>query len=292
MFQPYLKVAPMDFSSYNSIKNVNSSEFHNAVNSVYNKRVWGIYEKLDGANIQISFQKDGSYLVGSRNRWIMEGEDFYDIWNTLNKVQNVLNAFKGKELTLFGEIYGKGIQKRIHYGDEKYIKFFDIRNPNYISYDSVLSVASILNISDAFVQPLHFFDSLEEAANFNVEVMHGEGIIIKPVYEPLFLGCHRLIFKKKRESFNERVQRKEKPTIEGDPLHEIFCSYINENRMYSVFSKNGKIKSIDQLSSYIKLILDDAKKDFLEENDVPEDVDLKKIFNVGSKIATMLKGTL
>lgn len=75
-----------------------------------------------------------------------------------------------------------------------------------------------------------------------------------------------------------------------------FASYITENRLQSVFSKEGEIEKPKQIGQYIKWILFDAKEDFLK--DWGEKIKLldinqqKQIFNIGSKIANMLKNYL
>ena len=44
----------------------------------------------------------------------------------------------------------------------------------------------------------------------------------------------------------------------------IWSGYINENRLADLFSKYGEIQSNAEIGKYIKLMLEDAKEDFLE----------------------------
>lgn len=73
-----------------------------------------------------------------------------------------------------------------------------------------------------------------------------------------------------------------------------FKSYITENRLLSVFSKEGQIQSPKEIGKYIKLLLTDAQDDFLKDNDIShlDKQQQKDVFNVGSLIANMLKSYL
>ena len=68
--------------------------------------------------------------------------------------------------------------------------------------------------------------------------------------------------------------------------------------MLDTFSKHGEIQTPKDIGKYIKLILEDAKEDFLKDYNINElviDLDKNKekaIFNVGSRIVNLLKSKL
>ena len=72
--------------------------------------------------------------------------------------------------------------------------------------------------------------------------------------------------KKKNEAFTEVENRKKKHKEVDLTLlqkKETFLNYININRIKSVFSKEGEIESIKEIGKYIKLVLEDARNDFM-----------------------------
>lgn len=72
-----------------------------------------ITEKIDGTNAQIRIEQDGTFLTGSRTRWITpENDNFgFSRWAHDNKDAIVEQLGVG---THFGEWWGHGIQR--HYG--------------------------------------------------------------------------------------------------------------------------------------------------------------------------------
>ena len=111
------------------------------------------------------------------------------------------------------------------------------------------------------------------------------------------LGDSRFLVKKKSEKFKEKestkkLKPKEDLSSEVVNLMLEFKSYINDNRMLSAFSKEGPIERPQEMGKYIKLIIEDAKEDFLKDNVVPDSLSEKEqklIFNVGGLVADKLK---
>ena len=93
----------------------------------------------------------------------------------------------------------------------------------------------------------------------------------------------------------EKSKAKErKEHVPDHPLKAEFLTYINENRLESVFSKYGVIEKPQQIGEYIRYMLEDAKEDFLKDNDVSvlHKETLKEIFNAGHNIMKLLKEKL
>jgi len=124
-----------------------------------------------------------------------------------------------------------------------------------------------------------------------------EGVVIQP-RDKVYYDRHGespFILKKKNAEFKEKEQAKKVRVVdtEVERLNAEFASYVTDNRLQAVFSKEGEIESPKQIGSYIKLVMEDAKVDFLKdfEGDVAatSKAQQKQIFNVSKTIAGMLK---
>jgi len=270
-----------------------------------------IQEKLHGCNICLIFTPNEGMLVCSRNKILDPDESFFDVWNTLKKYEEELRAIQQYVDTtktimrVFGELVGSGINKGVDYMDEKFIRFFDI----YIDDKLIAPIHSMtlldnIGVTHMIVPIIGIVPSLQEALSFSCEFptkinpKEGnicEGIVIKS-YHNVFISPVGEVFylKKKNEKFKEK-QHEPKPIMELDEFdnwNNVFRTYITHNRVESTYSKMGIISENKQLVEYIKVILDDARKDFLkdygEELKGASKAQLKRVFNIGSTLASML----
>jgi len=306
----------MTFKKYSSIENSYQakyvSKFANYCPKIQDAQ-YVAREKLDGANIQLLFTPNKPMKVGKRTAFLEEGDKFFDIWSVLPKYKEELETLQkctdqwNKQLRVYGELVGPGINRRVNYGNEKTIWIFDV----YV--DGILmtqhELGQFLNrkmLGDMLVPTVGYFNSLKDALDVSVDFDSRvldikdnvtEGVIIQPLCEVIRSpNGERFILKKKGEKFKE-VERKKHPdqTKLQDPLvtklNLEFRSYVNKNRVLSVFSKHGEISEPKQIGEYLRYVLDDAKQDFLKENTVVglEDKQIKQVFNVGSMIVFMLK---
>lgn len=310
----------MDFRKYNSIENSYQTKFLLKVLSRHPELQEEQYiarEKIDGANIQLVFTPGQPMKVGKRTSFLNEGEAFFDIWNTLEKYKEELEILQNRTnltettIRLYGEIYGNGIQKRVDYGNEKYIVFFDIEVAGELQSQKYFDeIMRELGLNDFIPPKVGFYNNLNSALNFDVNFdSHilgkdnnpAEGIVIQPYNKVVYLfdTPDRFILKKKSDKFSEKEGVKEhKPREQINPellsILTNFRSYINTNRVLSVFSKHGEIQEPKEIGKYIKLILDDAKEDFLKDHEIPEldEKSTKIVFNVGTDIALLLRSYL
>lgn len=306
----------MSFRKYNSIENsyrakhvLKVLEWYPEVKDIK----YSIREKLDGSNIQLYFEPGQEMKVGKRSGFISKDENFFDVWETLKKYQRELDDIQDEVdmsnvcVRLYGEIYGQGVQKRVQYGEEKYIAFFDVEVDDEMwsqfAFERLMDELNITNLCPL----LGYAESLQEALDFNVdfdskilgiENNPSEGIVIKPYLKDYNLGNgQRFILKKKSDNFAEKMNVKpgEKRTQEASRLIKAkseFASYVNKNRLLGIFSKHGEIKNMDEFGRYIQLTLADAKEDFLKDYDITElsEKELKKVFSSGGKyVASLLK---
>lgn len=86
----------------------------------WNRTVY-VTEKLDGTNASIWIGEDGSFRTGSRNRWIVPGDDNYGFskWAHENK-EELMKLGPG---THFGEWWGQGIQRKYDLNEKRFSLF-------------------------------------------------------------------------------------------------------------------------------------------------------------------------
>lgn len=258
-----------------------------------------IYQiKYDGSNIQFIFEPYSDLQIGKRSGILPEDENFNGILDIIDRYMDIIEYFEdfsrmtGKSVNLYGEIYGQGIQRRIDYGPDKYIRFFDLAiDGEILPYKKVKDDFTYL-VDNYYVEtygPISF-DEI-----YMLEVPEGhEGIVIKP-YSISDENERQLRLKHKNEKFKEKGG-KSKPKKEKDPVVEEmtgkFLPFITDNRIKSVFSKEGEIETEDQIGKYIPLVMEDAIKDFEDEEDISHlsKNQLKQVKKNGSKeIVKLLK---
>lgn len=246
--------------------------------------------KYDGSNIQFIFEPHTPMQLASRKRLLEEGENFNGVLDILEDYRELIDWFQeycdeyNKNVNLYGEIYGPGIQNRINYGNEKEIGFFDVRiNGELLSLEQVLDIPYILGYYLPFYEEYIPFDKIQDVS---VPEEH-EGVVIKQYNK---VDNSLLFLKKKNEKFNEKSkEKKNKNKKQTDPIVNeyinYFLPYITENRVLSVFSKEGEIDSPDQIGYYIKMVNEDAIKDFEKDYDCSNLTknQRKQIFKSGNK---------
>jgi len=306
------------FKRYNSIENHYRQKY--ILNSLSQQPElenckYSIREKVDGANVQFFFQKGKKMEVGKRSSFLKEEDSFYDIWSVVARNDSILQRFQDFvdagdfKLRVYGELFGPAIQNRVDYGPIKNILFFDIElDGQMVSQQKFEEIMKLLNLEDEMVPLVGYADSLTEALNFSCdfdskviakENNPAEGIVIKPYEKEYTMGNgSRFLLKKKSEKFKEKESKGKAPKVEENLPQEVvslmleFRGYVNKNRVLSVFSKHGEIESPKEIGKYIQLVMDDAKEDFLKDNELPEGLEKKvekKIFNVGGHIVNLLK---
>lgn len=281
---------------------------------------YGAFEKLDGSNIQLIFYPGAytvlemmdSFQIASRSNKLNKEANFQGVClpDLVNKYFPILRQFQmlandaNVMINVYGELYGYGIQKRINYGKEKYLTFFDMRvNGEYISQKDFCSIMEDIEhktqIPNLYVRPSHIFCSLKTALTVNPDFVsifsptkdHAEGWVIKPwdIASSFYLKIKSDKFKEKTKV--REIKNKEY-TITVNKLKAYFNTLINENRVLSVFSKEGEIQEPNQIGDYVKWVLEDAKKDFYKEYNLGEDLtpeEIKYIFNGGKHVVEILR---
>lgn len=136
-----------------------------------------ITEKLDGTNASIYIDDDGTFLTGSRTRWITPEDDNYGFsrWAHANK-DELMKLGPGHH---FGEWWGQGIQ--CGYGlKEKRFSLFNTHSWNSSNTPECVSVVPLLYVGPNTEEAILL--SLASLAQVGSLAAHGfmqpEGIVI------------------------------------------------------------------------------------------------------------------
>lgn len=306
----------MTFIKYDSIENSYQDKYiHNTFK--YHPELMNceyiLEHKLDGSNIQFIFSPDttmDTFQICSRSHPLNREGSFLKVdlqeivaryWNELSFIQDTA-IHNEIEINIYGELFGDRIQRRINYGQIPLIKFFTVKiNGENVSQKQFYDWFS--NVGLDYMLPDNFgIVSFEEALDFNTEISsdlivnddHIEGIVIKPwdVASSFYL-------KKKNKKFLEKSKKKTIKNKEFSDnvnyLKTVFNEYLNENRVLSIFSKEGEIDNLSDLGKYIKLVLNDAKEDFFKDGNSFKDLDqneVRYIMNGSKHVVKILKNYL
>jgi hypothetical protein len=176
-------------------------------------------EKVDGTNARFGLV-DGVFKVGSRNQELKEGEPDsfgFGAWVLEQGIEQKLRGVSevGEDIIVYGEWYGKGIQKRLAYADGRHFCGFAVRKGraflpvldalDFIGGTLGLETAPILYQGEPTASVL---DALRVCLS-ETALIHGqadqshEGVVIWPVYP--FMDAHGdwVIAKHKRPEFEE-----------------------------------------------------------------------------------------
>lgn len=277
-----------------------------------------IEEKLNGSNIQLILQPDGKLLVATRKIIIdPEKDKLFGVAEILTKYSDVLShlfiytkSIK-THIRMYAELFGPGVQKGVYYGPEKRLAFFDMTVGDvFLAPKAFRELMIRLGLSHMVVPAIKIVQNLKDVLEFDCEFnsLLGvnreegenlmEGIVGKP-YALSFISPEgsRFCIKRKNKKFEEKQgEKKPKREIPQEifDLARLFELYITENRLLSVFSKNGPITDVSQIGDYIRWMLEDALEDFRKEVESNIDKqDLKIITKNAARITLeMLKNHL
>jgi hypothetical protein len=287
-----------------------------------------VLEKIHGTNFSIVFEPGNTPYFTSRNRVLEPEEDFFSLRDVaLGDGHNLLmDRFlrlardENVACQIYGELFGPGVNKGVFYGKERDFRFFDLRRGGFLLPHREFEAVMRPDLEHYIVPSLGIFKGLQSALDVEVEGVNSlltpeghegpnilEGVVIKP-YNKVILSPigYTFLLKKKTEKFQEVAKEPKTPRPSNEhpivaELNQRFSRYITDQRLQNVFSKEGVILDKKQLTKYIQLLLEDAKEEFLkdEENvkmlrELKDDPDfpkneLRKVYNVGSEPFKLLQ---
>lgn len=274
-----------------------------------------IVEKVHGANFQILIEPHNVQFA-KRSTLLDPHETFYGYQEVMGETEDLITTLqhwvtqqKQDSIRVYGELFGANIQKGVDYGEKKRFLAFDIEvNDVLMSQKYMLELFKELNLTHHLVPVLDIVKGLEEALNYNTKfdtlLMDkddniSEGVVIKPynnVYS--FEDGSPFYLKKKNKEFIQRAKQQiaktDNHSDEYVQVRELYKEYLTENRVTGIFSQHGEIQEPSQMGEYIKLVMDDAREDFLkdymEEFNRLSQQEKGRIFSVtGSEVAPILK---
>ncbi len=182
---------------------------------IQNKIKVMISEKVEGTNYSCTAFKDGTVSVNQRRHAIKEmpeqGE--HDFWKIsrekgiLEMAKNIQMDTNAEDVTIRGEMYGRGIQKNLYGLKAKELVFFDLMLTGiYVNVEQFFSYAEKFGFKGMLVPILAVDVYLDDwLAGKTVQQAAGgksklgfdyrEGIVIKPMVEQFHSDVGRLIIK-------------------------------------------------------------------------------------------------
>jgi len=307
----------MKFKKFASIENHYRQKYLAILNDRVPTQMWYSREKIHGANF--SFITDGDTVrVASRTQFVDSG--FYNCSEVIEKYASCVRLFKNEhypnasEIQLYGELFGKGIQAGVNYGDNKDFMAFDLRVD-----DTIVAInpdtASVLRKYAIHCAPLigvynNLEDALKESNEFPSRVataLYGtainddntaEGLVLQPMTSTFLSNGSRVLIKSKGDKWTEKNKRKgsDSKTSVANPFTTVAEQYVNQNRLDAVLSKLGDISPND-FGKVIKLLSEDVIIDMIKDDDLPEDWRKQDEFKLAGKgvmraVSTFLKTNL
>lgn len=300
----------MKFQKYSSLEQASKQKTINAaVDAGYAKILYGVTEKIHGANFGIHYSNEtGQIKFSRRSGFLDEGETFYSHTKIeralIKRMQKLIEAFgkhgKFDTLTVYGEIYGgslngeteqgcKRVQKEVQYSPKTQFAAFDVLVdgeylPQGVAYSFLGTVgfhmAPLIGIYESLEEALAVPNDLQSRVplllGYEVEGDNvSEGTVIRPWNQDIQLpnGKH-FILKNKNAKFKEKgtakVAKPQEELSEHDKvLFGHISGYLVESRLNAVISKEKELTQKD-FGRILGLFMQDAIKDFDDDFDGEE----------------------
>ena len=299
---------------------VNSSE--RVVASLWNQYKtidFIVQHKYDGANFQIIFNRvtradDGKEDIveikyASRNMLLSvekDGERFFNFGQVIKKYQHQFDNISKylllnrqyKQINLFGELYGNGVQKRVKYFEEagrKELIFFDVCFDGcFASQKELEKWANEMNIplAETFMKgPFDKCQQFDVSARFTRTTITAvrslrehdgelpvgispapsqiEGVVLKPYdkvdninehLRPYYIKIKQVGFEEINKKCKQDTAEKQQQAVTGVDLTK-FELYLTSNRVKNVLSK--QVWTLNQMYDLGLEILLDAFEDYV-----------------------------
>jgi Rnl2 family RNA ligase len=278
----------VDFKKYSSIENsYRGKEISRVRNEGLDKVEWVALEKVHGANFGL-WPIDGS-VVPSKRSSFADGS-FYGCQAVVEELSpKVLELAKVSVDTIYGEIFGGGIQKGVNYGAKRFAAFDIVMGGSYVDYDVFVELCDSTGIPRCVeIARGSFEDILAIDPAFPTRMSDcgsadiAEGFVMKPVINSYFRLGDRVILKKKSEGFSERTSEKT-PKAPKEPMTDLQKSifdaaqqYMVDERIRSAVSKFGPKEFNSVLGEVLSDIYRELERDELDSLDLSSYASLKQ----------------
>ena len=122
------------FNSIDRVENIVPSKDRLYQHAIENATQWVITEKIDGSNFSIIVERGNpEFKIARRNDILVDGEDMWNLVSGKSRFNRLIESIREymetewsefDQITVYGEWFGKGIMKRVFYGDGRYYRLF------------------------------------------------------------------------------------------------------------------------------------------------------------------------
>lgn len=176
-----------------------------------------ITEKVHGSNCRVAVW-DGADYVGSHRMMLKDTErnTFWNVARRLGLHQKLRERYGGRNVVLFGELVGQGVQTGYDYGfidRERTILAFDIfdgsagRYLEYPDFEATCAAMGVSTVPLLYRNPWHAEECIKSFV-YGKDTIVGkhvrEGIVIRAVPESYDLEVGRKVLKYKSEDFESQ----------------------------------------------------------------------------------------
>ena len=270
---------------------------------------WAITEKIHGSNFSFVYDvKTNSFKYAKRTGILDDSDNFFGyktiLQETLPKIQLVVDYVKKiytdlQTITVFGELFGEGVQGGIYYSPNLHFYAFDIfinidsNTKFYLDFEISLKAFEYAKILHA--KPLKIYNSYERAIEhklgfdstipsiLNIDIVglqpgknKAEGIVVRSMKQ-------RYITKIKIPEFSETKYS----------ANDYDKAITNDNKLESYKTKALQCMTINRLNNAISKIgpFDDYKEEIYEAyaNDILSEIDGYGIHGLGEWLDEFIK---
>ena len=179
-----------------------------------------VSEKVEGSNFSVFVARNGDVMVNQHNYTIIQKEGMEHTFWKVAREQGVVDFAKsisagGKDVVVYGEMLGPGIQKNIYKFDKHKVLFFDIMvDRKWLDpQEFMLAVQGFYGALAGFAVPILDANeslskwlggkTIKEASNGMSDLANvlREGIVIKPMKEQTHPKLGRLFLKQRSPEY-------------------------------------------------------------------------------------------
>lgn len=237
------------------------------------KMVW-VTQKIHGSSAHILFSSSITSNGLERVSFFAGGAS-HALFTTLFNKEELLSIYKehyaGKNLTLYGEVYGGNMHSMKHtYGDKlSFIafdceldgKFLDVPHCKYIA-DLFKQDFVWHKLVENTIENLNFYRDMPSqiATQKGLGEKKEEGIVVRPMFECFDKQGGRWMAKHKRDDFSEmRTPREVDPNKAQDIWRGqlVADEFVTPMRLIHVLDKHPEFVSLQDIPKVIQAVIDD-----------------------------------